>query len=361
EELVTEPGRASYYSDPYFWSYFIQPAAHNTILVDDFPESQFAGDYKNEMTGFNKYARLKDALVSDAGGFLVSELAPVYHSDLETMQRRIWFIDPGYVVIDDRVRSNGEAHTYQMQLHPPNLPSLAIDGDRARVTGEQSTLDIQVLMPDAPRLIKKQYPLANRDIDVENLLPKGALQVTHDSPQRNQEFRVVLTPRRDGMDFPSSIREVEGDNFKAIEASFSDGRRDRIYFRTGDDISDQIETDAQTAFISLNAEGKVRAAGFEGATHFQIGDRFSFSSEYPGHGMFHLHEDGERIRLSRGLLDTGSVPASVTTQSVGEVRENLSSPESGNGLIERTQGAEQTRLDVNLSGEPLEIDILYNE
>ncbi|MEX2585364.1 MAG: heparinase II/III family protein, partial [Balneolaceae bacterium] len=32
EELVTEPGRASYYSDPYFWSYFIQPAAHNTIL-----------------------------------------------------------------------------------------------------------------------------------------------------------------------------------------------------------------------------------------------------------------------------------------------------------------------------------------
>src|SRR5690606_217807 len=58
EHLVSEGTYGTYYSNPYYWSYFIQSAAHNVILIDDNPESQLFGDFANEVSAFTRYARI---------------------------------------------------------------------------------------------------------------------------------------------------------------------------------------------------------------------------------------------------------------------------------------------------------------
>ncbi|MEX2574055.1 MAG: heparinase II/III family protein [Balneolaceae bacterium] len=366
EELITESGRASYYSDPYYWSHFIQSSGHNTVLVDNFPESQRAGDFDNEISAFTRYARITDALVSDAGGFVVSDLAPVYRAGLDRLTRRIWFADPGYAILEDRIVSSGDPHIYQVQLYPPDLGALDINSDReARIRKGDAQMRIRVLAPDSPRLVAKRYPFANRHITNEAPLhPQGALQITHDEPLQSQTFRVVMAPEKEGAGMPEMIREIEGDGYEGVELEFADGRVDRFYFTdsvsdgfTGTEAGGEFSTDARSVFVSLDADGGLRALTLEGATRFTYGDRFSFSSGSAAHiAMTPTAGGGEKVSLSGPMESAEEIRADFTTSAGGRV--TVADPERGESRLDSSRSRRGgTEASVILSGGPLEIDI----
>lgn len=357
EELITESGRASYYSDPYYWSHFIQASGHSTVLVDGFPESQRAGDFDNEISAFNKYAHITDALVSESGGFVVSELSPVYYADLDKLTRRVWFTNPGYVIVEDDIVSSGEAHTYQAQYYPPDLGALEIHNDReATVRGENATMRIRVLSPDDSHLVAKRYPIANRNITAEAPLPpRGALQVTHREPEREQRFRVVLAPEKEGSDMPVTITETSGRGYEGVEFAFDDGRIDRFYFATGE-IDDGFETDARSAFISVDEDGELRAVTLEGATHFSYEDRFEFSAEMPAHVAINYGPEGSEMLNLSAPVDSEAIQANISTNRRGTV--TATEGDFGASRMETSRTTRDgTVISVSLSGGPLDIVI----
>ena len=160
ESLVSEGGKAGYYTDPYYWSYFIQAGAHNTVLADGISESQEFGDFKNEVGAFNRRARIEKVHLSNPFSIVVSELAPVYRGShngiLERFTRTVCFVDPGYVIVWDRLRGD---QSYQWQLFPPQAEGFSIEGNGAKYEGEKARLTIEILSPENPKLDVLKRPI----------------------------------------------------------------------------------------------------------------------------------------------------------------------------------------------------------
>ena len=49
ETLLSEGGVVNYYTNPYFRSFYIQPIAHNTLVLNEYPESQEFADLQDEV------------------------------------------------------------------------------------------------------------------------------------------------------------------------------------------------------------------------------------------------------------------------------------------------------------------------
>lgn len=286
---------------------------------------------------------------------MVSELSRVYFADLDKLTRRVWFTDPGYVIVEDDIVSSGETHTYQAQYYPPDLGALEIHNDReATVRGENTEMRIRVLSPDDSHLVAKRYPIANRNITTEAPLPpRGALQVTHREPEREQRFRVVLAPEKEGSDMPVTITETSGRGYEGVEFAFEDGRIDRFYFATGE-IDDGFETDARSAFISYDADGELRAVTLEGATHFSYEDRYEFSAEMPVHVAINYGSDGSEMLSLSAPVDSEVIRANISTGHRGTV--TATEGEFGSSRMETSRTTRDgTDLSVSLSGGPLDI------
>lgn len=217
EELVSEAGKAGYYTDPYYWSYFIQAGGHNTVLADGNSESQEFGDFKNEVVAFDRRAKIEKVHLSDKFNVVVSELAPVYRGSadggLKRFTRSVCFVDPGYVVVWDRIRSFGD-QTYQWQLFPPKMEGFSIDGRKAYYKGENAELGIHVLAPENAPLHALKRPIQMgeyAEYPRKPLNPRVALRIDGGGAEQGLEFIVALLPtRKDGgpsFQFERIIRE----------------------------------------------------------------------------------------------------------------------------------------------------------
>ncbi len=213
EDLVGEAGYSSYYTDPYFWSYFTQAAGHNVLLVDGNPESQEVGDFDGGVTAFRRRARLDATFLSPVAGWARAELGMLYRGVLDGLSREVFFFGGGQVLVRDRVRSSGGAHRYQWQLHPPTKDSLTIASGRAVITRPRASLDVAVVRPanagldvvDTPMPIAEygKYPQVP-------LRPRAVLQVSNPTPSAAEEFLVLLRPRRAGDASPRIERDDDG-------------------------------------------------------------------------------------------------------------------------------------------------------
>jgi hypothetical protein len=259
EEIVSEAGKAGYYTDPYYWSYFIQAGGHNTILADGNSESQEFGDFKNEVVAFDRRAKIEKVHLSDPFNVVVSELAPVYRGSfrgvLERFTRTVCFVHPGYVIVWDRLKSNGD-QTYQWQLFPPKMEGFSTGGRKALYKGEKAELGIQVLAPENAPLHALKRPIQMgeyAEYPKKPLNPRVALQIDGGGAEEGLEFLVALlpTPLDGGRSYQSEriIREgaqiIRITRSEGIDEIVFDEANKRIIFtrRMGEDqvISEAID------------------------------------------------------------------------------------------------------------------------
>ncbi len=282
EELVPEANYSSYYTDPYFWSYFTQAGGHNLILVDDMAESQYAGDFLNDIEAFNRYARMETHLATDRVSFVRAELAPVYRAPMEAMTRRMWFVQPGYLVVHDRAKSAGGAHKYHWQMHTPGRDSLEIGAAGATVTGENAALQVAVLAPANAELKMREWPISVTEVleyPATPLRPRAAFQVVNREPAEEAEFLVALLPREiSGGE--ARVERIDADGL--IGASIGrEGTEDRFLFAENGNIRDMnIEAEAE-AFFARRQNGELTLAGVEQARRINLDGQAVFQSDTP--------------------------------------------------------------------------------
>ena len=349
ELLVDESGHSTYYTEPYYWSHYIQASGHNVILVDNNPESQIVGDFKNRVAGFQNRAKMTDWLLSDKVSFVGSELAPVYVDDIDTMQRRIWFVDPGYAIIFDKVRSGGGEHAYHWQMYPPSRESLKIAAGGASIEAGTATLQVKVLAPENPKLIERQVPsnIARYDeLGRSGILPKySALQVVNPEKAKDTNFLVALVPRKAG-EPEAQIERIAGEGWVGAQVRTA-GFTDRFFFAEGDGIKhERFSTDAAALWSRVKGEQVVGGA-VQQATHYTQEGKDRVRADHP-------------INVAGEITATGEVwtfhavePTEVSFETMKPGRVTAS------GAAEGADGETGTSHRVRLTGGDAVITVTY--
>lgn len=113
EVWLGEAGYADYYKDPSYPTFTIQAVGHNTLLVDDNPESQmFPGN-----TVFGTYPMITRTEFAGDVSIVEAELASVYRSDVQRYTRTLVAIKGGSTFVIDRFTSL-TPHTFTQIWHP---------------------------------------------------------------------------------------------------------------------------------------------------------------------------------------------------------------------------------------------------
>ena len=129
--LIWEAGRAGYYNEPNYHSYFTQAAGHNTVLLDEDAFSQVAynGRY---LKAFQDYPRITEHVFSPAFDYVATDLAAAYNGRLSSYRRDFLFLPPDVLIIYDELQAP-EPHTYTWLLHPSDENIPVVEGNRARI------------------------------------------------------------------------------------------------------------------------------------------------------------------------------------------------------------------------------------
>lgn len=130
DDLVSEAGQASYYTDPRYDDYFTQASGHNAVLIDDDPFSQAAipGRYWRGLT----YPHFTAQLMGTSFDYLSADLTSAYDGRLANYERDFFFIKPDILVVRDRLRAL-VPHTFSWLLHVPTGGQVQIGSAHASI------------------------------------------------------------------------------------------------------------------------------------------------------------------------------------------------------------------------------------
>jgi len=199
EDFIVEGGRTDYYNDPWYQGFFIQPGAHNCILVDGNVESQRAGDLLDDVPAWQDFARITDFLDFEEGAFLSAELAPIYKGKFGTLRRAVLFLKPRTVVLIDSGSGGRDAGRVDLRFHAPLKDDIRAEGQAARIHRGGNELSLRTLYPrDAGSEVRKR-PLSLDEFKSENALTmkaRGFLEVS--TALRDGAFQLVNVISTDG-------------------------------------------------------------------------------------------------------------------------------------------------------------------
>lgn len=273
QQLICEAGCGSYYyQDPYFWSYFTQAAGHNVILVDGNPESQVTGDFTSEIKAFNHYAHTDRTIIAGPTNFLSSQLGDLYRGALSDFRRRIYFIDPGCVVVCDIVKS-ADPHQYVWQLYPPNKECLQINSaSQATITKGGYAVQVNVIGGSGTALSIADKPMPLTNYINSSWKKYAALQLVNTAKSTSQSYLVALIPIKGSP--LATVSEASGTGYKGVKLDMGTTQTTVVI---GASINGDISTDGPSASVT-KAGGAMPSAAFEYATHASVGGTELFSS-----------------------------------------------------------------------------------
>jgi len=216
ENLVVEAGYSDYYKDPYYRTYFSQAEGHNTLLVDGDTASQEIADTP-QFKALNRYPRITQAITSDSYDAVRSELAAVYRDRLKTYTRRLIFLKPNYVVIQDDAVSRETPRKFDWILHLSNKQALEMQPASALYTTQKAAMGIQVLEPVHASLATRpgHLPFALVSTAAPAVLPAvpAIVDLRPSTPALEQKFLVVLSLARkkeEAANLMAQVKKISG-------------------------------------------------------------------------------------------------------------------------------------------------------
>jgi hypothetical protein len=295
EDFLVEGGRTDYYNDPWYQAFFIQPGAHNCLLVDENVESQRAGDLLHDVPAWHDFARITDFLEFAEGACLSAELAPIYKGKFKTLRRAVLYLKPRTIVLLDSGAGGRDAARLDLRFHVPLMENIGLDGDGAHITRGNRELALRTLYPPkyAPQILKR--PLSLDEFRSENPLTmkaRGFFQLTADitegtvqvlnimSTDEASVAGVALNDRGNHLEleidgrlflirrpgggggFDADGQRIDADLFwrsgralRALRASeIREG--DRLIFRADQPVSLALETNVGSTTLSVSAAGE---------------------------------------------------------------------------------------------------------
>jgi hypothetical protein len=136
--LIDEAGYSDYYKDPFYRPYVIQGLGHNTLLIDEDPESQRIPD--NHFLG--DHPKIIQSSLGDEFDAVRADLTPAYDDRIERYTRTLLYRKNGSIIVIDRVKSQ-RPHKFTVIWHPA-LATETQGLNPAQIAKKASALDLQV-------------------------------------------------------------------------------------------------------------------------------------------------------------------------------------------------------------------------
>ncbi|HZT33420.1 MAG TPA: heparinase II/III family protein [Bryobacteraceae bacterium] len=286
ENLVREAGPAHYYQDPYYDSFFKQAAGHNTLLVDDDPESQEVADTQR-FPALNRYPRMADVLLSLSLGAATAELEQVYRGRLRSYTRRILSAPPGYLVICDDLVADRTPTPFDWRVHLPDVAQVKTDGASAVYVGPKASLAVLALFPAdaALRVESGHLPYSIFNPSAPQVAPPNPaiLDIRTRAPASQTRFLVLLAHARSEADaraFVSSARRIDEAGWEGFETSGD--HADLVLFRKEPAVGEAPYADWSTdaaAWLARRENGGDTLLAGQQVTALKRGGRVLFTSD----------------------------------------------------------------------------------
>ena len=327
EPLVTEAGWSDYYKDPYYATFFIQAAGHNTVLVDGNPESQIIPDTP-QFKALNEYPRITDSITSKAFDGVGSDLTSAYPGRVTRYTRRIVFVRPFYFVVYDDIQTRVGAASFDFLLHLPNRAGISTNGTTAIYKGAKAALGFRSFAPaDATLSVKDgriPYHIFSARTPAETPSQPAYLDLNTGKPSREMQFVTAVVPAKTSAEAAGLIGKmfpIAGRHMKGIRTERA-GETDLVMFRTGSGSAPmrhgEWSADAAVLMLTNNASD-LKTLAAQNARSVMIGTRVMFSVETPSsvavsYSTDHVVATVNSRTATKIVLFVGARPAAVALE-----------------------------------------------
>ena len=305
EKLAVDGGYYDWYGSPHFKAYSLTTLAHNTLLVNG--ECQ-----KRKANG-----ALTSHFDSAGFGYALGDASDpeVYNGLLKRFERRLLFLKPGLVIVQDLVEAADEPVQLDWLIHSHTEKAFPIDKRKGTflIPRPRASLQGTFLTPDDLRLsigksfdVVPQKPRASVDLSWDDVQPEWTLTATTGQKQDSAQFLAVLNIRRDGEKTPEIERfaaagafgcKIRTDHGTCLVLARRPGvPAGRVSLRG-------LETDGDFAAVLLDSHARVANAFAGDATTLQYMGKRLFHSPQPRN--WSMDEKGKPKKAKGTLLLAG--------------------------------------------------------
>jgi hypothetical protein len=184
ETLLSEAGYVNYYTNLYYRSFYIQPIAHNTLLLNQYPESQRIADLDDEVHARNEFPRITSCFIGGIND-VEGELSCVYKGKLSKYTRSFVNMGRYLVMYDDAASFNPERFTWVFNAEGKD--TFKGSGSTVQIVRPKAGLRMEILTPE--KLTRTVKPHPDRD--------GSLIMLTTPAPSKAEKFLAVLIPSRE--------------------------------------------------------------------------------------------------------------------------------------------------------------------
>lgn len=176
--IIHERQGSAYYDDPLYESYYTQPIAHSTILIDHNGQCQRTGDPRRFIDGFDDHAFVSHFLDGTNAAFVQGDIGRVYRGSIDGIQRNVLYLKPRTLLMLDTITPGDEDVDVSLLYQGTYLDDITARQDESTISVNGTTLHIRHLAPETAHAEARMMPHFLREFEEMPLRKKGYLEVT---------------------------------------------------------------------------------------------------------------------------------------------------------------------------------------
>jgi hypothetical protein len=192
--FIEERHGSTYYDDPIYQSWYTQPVAHSTILIDGNHQSQRVGDPLDFAGGFHDHATTSHFLEGEHAAFSSGDIGRLYWGKVKEMKRNVLYLKPRTLLMLDTVIPADSDVDVTLLYQTAHLKDINA-GDRvSTISKDESTLSISHIYPENMNVQSVETPHYLYTLRNERPLEKeGMLTVTAQTDRLPLVMANILT------------------------------------------------------------------------------------------------------------------------------------------------------------------------
>lgn len=285
EKLAIDSGYYDWFGSPHFTNYSVLTRAHNAILVN-------GKDQDSRKPG--RDGQIKAFFDSPGYGYTVGDGSDpdMYEGMLKQWDRRALFIKPGFVIIHDVLGAAQEPAQYDWLLHA--VAPIETDASKQAfgLTSGKARLSGRFVAPaDLKLRVVKGYPVepvdgySTRPVPPEQYSHEWTLWATPREKRAEEDYLVGMQIQRVEGAEDATIAAIPATRALGVECKAANQRHLALFRKrnqTGPISGGGIETDGETATVTLNRDGSLVRALMIGGTYLKRGGKEIIGSSQRG-------------------------------------------------------------------------------
>lgn len=290
-KLAIDGGYYDWYGSPHFKHYSMSTLAHNTLLVNGTGQAACT---------VGADGAVRDWFDAPGYGYVAGDASDpdIYGGALRRFERRLLFVKPGLVAVQDRVEATQEPSRFDWLLHAiapfqvePRTGSFSVAVPEAALRGRflapaRMEMEVKTGFPAEPVNRYSRDPVPK-----DRYFPEWILHARPGAAAREEEFCAVMQVQRLGeKQEPEAVLEpvaCEQGHAARIQVA---GRTHFLLFRRGESQEPlraaDLETDGACAAIELSADGQALRAFLGSGTYLRWRQQDLVRNSVKGCGAF---------------------------------------------------------------------------